>query len=165
MDKSAKESIILIGQKLVNLLGKHEQSQEFMEVMHTLGHPSSKTNVMRSTLYEFHEHGVGMSVNTQTGVVYLISFELDDSPTKNGAMKPYSGDLFGGIVVTDSPAAVETKLSVKPKRTSMSKKDGSIGSTYPIANGEIRCEFRTENGPLYAMSVQRPDQSPMPSFS
>jgi hypothetical protein len=89
---------------------------------------------------------------------------LDNNPMKNGAMKPYSGDLFAGIVVSDSPASVETKLGVKPKRTSVSKKDGTVGSTFSIPQGEIRCEFRTESGPLYAMSIQRPDQSPMPTF-
>lgn len=102
---------------LVRLLNETDEHPEFRIIAQTIGEEPEITGDSPRH-YLFRESGIEiMTLRLEpcgAQYVFSIMFFVDIPSTRNGYIKPYSGEFIAGITTKDSLANVREKIKIEP---------------------------------------------------
>ncbi len=143
--------------QLFQLLGKDTDDLEFKRLVTEIGEPSQVYEADDNIIYEFHEHGFGMTCKQSNKRFWMLAFDFATQSVKSGAVKPFREQVHAGINSTDCPANVEAKLGVKPKSFRGPQINSKHTGKYELLPYQFTCVFESQQGALEGMCVYAVD--------
>jgi hypothetical protein len=103
-------------EKLLNLMQKSEDSEEFRELVNLIGNASDIHEYSCSRWHDFWRYGLSLAYDIGDQVFYGLQFHFDTTAVRSGAVIPYASRLPAELAPHDSCTDVERKLGVAPTK-------------------------------------------------
>lgn len=146
--------------KLTDLLGKSTDDPMLDEIKYSLDEEPVFMAIGRSAEFDFPKSG--FSFHVESGMFETISFFIQTASTSTKNSQPYSGDLIGNVLTSDSRSDVERKLARKPLCSSTeigSHGRQSVIDEYSLAPFDVSFSFDSADNSMRFVAVRLRERS------